>query len=91
MRTRLEARVFGRVQGVFFRQNTSAQAGRLGLVGTVRNDPDGSVSVVAEGERPALEALADWLHRGPECAAVERVETTWLEPTHRYTEFRILR
>ncbi|MCX6094353.1 MAG: acylphosphatase [Candidatus Bipolaricaulota bacterium] len=91
MRARLEARVFGRVQGVFFRQNALAQARRLGLVGTVRNDPDGSVCVVAEGERPALEALADWLHRGPERAAVERVEATWLEPTSRYAEFRILR
>ncbi len=90
MRTRLEARVFGKVQGVFFRQNALAQAVRLGLVGTVCNEPDGSVSVVAEGERPALEALADWLSRGPERAVVERVDATWLEPTHRYAEFRVL-
>jgi len=91
MKARLEARVHGRVQGVFFRQSTVARAGRLGLVGTVQNDPDGSVFVVAEGERPAIEVLLDWLHRGPERAAVDRVEITWLDPTNRYAEFRILR
>lgn len=91
MKARLEARVLGRVQGVFFRQNTMAQATRLGLVGTVKNEPDGSVFVVAEGERSAVEALLDWLHRGPERAAVDRVETTWLAPADRHAEFRILR
>ena len=91
MKARLEARVQGRVQGVFFRQNTLLQAERLGLVGVVQNDPDGSVFVVAEGERPAIEVLLDWLHRGPERAAVDRVEATWLAPTDRYAEFRILR
>jgi acylphosphatase len=91
MKARLEARVHGRVQGVFFRQSTLLQAERLGLVGVVQNDPDGSVFVVAEGERVAVKALLDWLHRGPERAAVDRVETTWLAPTDRYAEFRILR
>ncbi|MDD5219547.1 MAG: acylphosphatase [Candidatus Bipolaricaulis sp.] len=91
MKARLEARVHGRVQGVFFRQNTLTQAGRLGLVGTVQNDPDGSVFVAAEGERLALERLLEWLSRGPERASVERVEAVWLEPVGRSTEFRILR
>ena len=91
MKARLETRVHGRVQGVFFRQNTLVEAERLGLVGTVQNDPDGTVFVVAEGERPAVEALLEWLHRGPERAAVDRVETTWLAPTNRYAEFHILR
>ncbi|MDD4904019.1 MAG: acylphosphatase, partial [Candidatus Bipolaricaulis sp.] len=63
MKARLEARVHGRVQGVFFRQNTLTQARRLGLVGTVQNDPDGSVFVAAEGERLALERLLEWLSR----------------------------
>ncbi len=91
MKVRLEARVHGRVQGVFFRQYTLARAGRLGLVGTVQNDPDGTVFVAAEGERPAVERLLEWLSRGPERASVERVDATWLEPVGRFTEFRILR
>ncbi|MEN6369117.1 MAG: acylphosphatase [Thermotogota bacterium] len=91
MRARLEARIFGRVQGVFFRQSTLTQAGRLGLVGTVKNEPDGSVFVVAEGERVVVEALLDWLHRGPERAFVDRVDATWSAPTGVYAEFRILR
>lgn len=91
MDARLEARAHGRVQGVFFRQNTVAQARRLGLVGTVENDPDGTVFVVAEGDRAALETLLDWLHHGPEQASVERVEAAWLAPTCRYVGFDILR
>jgi len=91
MKARLEARVQGRVQGVFFRQNTLLQAERLGLVGVVQNDPDGSVFVVAEGERPAIEVLLDWLHRGPEQAAVSRVDAAWLAPTDSHTSFRIVR
>jgi len=91
MKARLEAHVHGRVQGVFFRQNTLAQAGRLRLVGTVRNEPDGGVFVVAEGERPALEALLEWLSRGPERASVERVDAAWLAPTESHTSFRIVR
>ena len=91
MKARLEARVFGRVQGVFFRQNTLLQAERLRLVGTVRNEPDGGVFVAAEGERPALEVLLDWLHRGPEQAAVSRVDAAWLAPTDSHTSFRIVR
>jgi acylphosphatase len=91
MKARLEARVFGRVQGVFFRQNTLVQAERLRLVGTVRNEPDGGVFVVAEGQQPALEVLLDWLHRGPEQAAVSRVDAAWLAPTDSHTSFRIVR
>lgn len=90
MKIRLEARVFGRVQGVFFRQNTLVQARRLELVGTVQNDPDGTVFAVAEGERAAVEVLLDWLHRGPERAVVARVEATWGTATGAYEGFRVL-
>lgn len=54
---RLELVVRGRVQGVYFRASTRDEARRLGLTGWVRNEPDGSVRVLAEGPRAALEAL----------------------------------
>ena len=88
---RMEAIVHGLVQGVFFRHNTRLQAERIGLVGTVRNLPDGTVRVVAEGSREQLERMLRWLHRGPESAAVERVTVSWEEASGQYHEFLIAR
>jgi acylphosphatase len=67
-------RVVGRVQGVGFRQWTHRTAERLGLSGTVRNLPDGSVEVMARGTPGALAELEAALKRGPMAARVERVE-----------------
>jgi acylphosphatase len=68
-------RIFGKVQGVFFRASTQERARALGLRGFVRNEPDGSVYIEAEGDAEALQQLADWCKQGPERARVERVET----------------
>jgi acylphosphatase len=76
-RQRLTARAHGRVQGVGFRVFTRREAERLGLSGHVRNEPDGTVSVVAEGPRQRLETLLAALHRGPRNARVERVDEVW--------------
>jgi acylphosphatase len=90
-RRRLEATVHGIVQGVFFRHYTRIEATALGLTGTVRNLSDGTVRVIAEGPHDRLERLLDWLGRGPELAAVERVEATWGVAEGPHTEFRIVR
>ena len=66
---RLSARMRGEVQGVGFRYWTLRRAQALGLVGEVRNQPDGSVTVLAEGPRPALDGLLEWL-QGPETPGV---------------------
>ncbi len=66
-------RVFGRVQGVFFRASTRDVALRLALIGWVRNCADGSVELVACGERLRLEELERWLWQGPELAEVAEV------------------
>ncbi len=68
--------VFGRVQGVNFRAATCVQARECGVSGFVRNLPDGSVEVVAEGRAEALAQLEAWLHHGPPAARVEQVEAT---------------
>lgn len=86
---RLEATVFGLVQGVFFRQSTQREANRMALVGWVANQTDGTVRVVAEGEEDALRRLLDFLHHGPSGARVERVEAVWTEATGEFTEFRV--
>ena len=68
--------VSGRVQGVGFRAATRREAQRLGLDGHAVNLPDGRVEVLAQGAARSLEALAEWLQRGPPLARVERVERT---------------
>jgi len=74
----LHAVVHGRVQGVNFRAATQREAQRLRLAGWVRNRPDGSVEVLAEGPRAALDQLAAYLHSGPPAAAVSGVTAKWL-------------
>ncbi len=78
---RLEACVRGRVQGVGFRAFIRDQAGRLGVRGLVWNGDDGAVYVVAEGPRPALEALLAALRQGPRMAQPAGVEARWLPAT----------
>ena len=73
----LHAIVQGGVQGVNFRSATQAQARRLRLAGWVRNRPDGTVEVLAQGPRPALEQLLQFLHRGPSMASVTGVQADW--------------
>ena len=89
MRQRLTATVHGVVQGVFFRQAAQREAVRLGLVGMIRNQPDGTVRVVAEGDAQAMEDLLRWLQRGPERAVVERVDVEWQEPRNGFSGFRV--
>jgi len=86
---RLSAIVHGVVQGVNFRYYTRRQASRLGLVGYVRNKWDGTVEVVAEGQREVLERLLDWLHVGPRSAVVERVDARWGEATGEFSRFEV--
>jgi len=86
----VQARVYGRVQGVFFRAYTSRQARELGLTGFVRNLPDGrAVEVWAEGERDRLDRLIDYLNIGPPGAMVEKVVTGWSEYTGSYSDFSV--
>ncbi len=85
----LQAIVYGYVQGVFFRDFVSKRARKLGLTGYVRNLPEGTVEVNAEGERNRLEELIGYLKVGPPGARVEKVATNWLEYTGDYSNFSI--
>ena len=86
----VQATVYGRVQGVFFRSFVSRQATQLGLTGYVRNLPDGrAVGVHAEGERRQLEELISDLKIGPPGAKVQKVDTNWSEYSGSYSHFGI--
>ena len=87
---RLHATVRGRVQGVGFRYFAARAGRRLGLYGHVRNLPDGRrVEVIAEGPRPALDALVRELHAGPPLAVVESVTVAWSAPAGDLPAFAI--
>lgn len=88
MTARLHAIVHGRVQGVNFRYYTTHEAHRLRLCGWVQNRPNGTVEVVAEGEREALEALLAFLNVGSPAADVKEVIVKWDEATGEFSAFR---
>ncbi|HTJ41084.1 MAG TPA: acylphosphatase [Kofleriaceae bacterium] len=73
-RKRIRAIVRGLVQGVSFRATTRREAARLGLSGWVRNQPDGSVSLEAQGPADRVDALVAWCRKGPPAAEVASVE-----------------
>ena len=81
--------VSGRVQGVFFRGSAAAEARALGLTGYARNRPDGSVELIAEGDRAALERLAAWAWRGPRSARVEEVVIEWGDLQGDFADFTV--
>lgn len=86
---RLDASVFGRVQGVGYRWFVLDVAGGLDLRGWVANEMDGSVRCVAEGPHGALETLLAELARGPLNARVERVVPRWGRPSGTLGRFEI--
>lgn len=81
-------RIHGRVQGVGFRWWTRSLARRLGLAGSVRNLPDGTVEVRAAGPAAAISRLRTELAAGPPGATVERIEEE-PDPGLASTEFEI--
>lgn len=85
---RLEARVFGMVQGVGFRYWTMAKAEELGLSGEVKNLDDGSVSVLAEGPESKVRQLLEWLNSGNTPGRVERVDGSTSEAEGHFRGFR---
>jgi acylphosphatase len=86
----LRAVVRGRVQGVNFRDYVLTRARFLRLAGCVRNLPGGrSVEVVAEGPRPDLERLVEYLHQGPRMSRVDAVDVEWGEASGGYSHFGV--
>lgn len=84
-----QATVSGQVQGVGFRWFVLHQAQSLGIRGQVRNLPGGAVEVLAESERPALDALLHALRQGPSLAQVTDLDVHWLDDDQRFTVFEV--
>lgn len=85
----LNIRVSGLVQGVFYRHSAKLKTGELGITGFVRNEPDGSVYIEAQGEEKVLKEFLDWCYEGPDSARVEKVEYEFNDKIENFTNFTI--
>ena len=87
---RKNIRVSGTVQGVGFRWFVLKHARKLGLVGWVRNNPDGSVEIEAQGTSETVESLIGDVRRGPRFSRVESVNSTDIVPLGKEKHFRVV-
>jgi acylphosphatase len=88
MKTGYGIRVTGKVQNVGFRYYTVQKAQEFNISGFIKNQPDGSVYIEAEGEKDALEGFTEWCRRGPQWARVEGFEVQE-QPVMGYNGFNI--
>jgi acylphosphatase len=79
MRITRQLRIFGRVQGVWYRESMRLEAERLGVTGWVRNRRDGSVEAMVQGSPAAVDAILEWARRGPDLARVTEVQVSAAE------------
>ena len=83
-------RVFGNVQGVFFRASARTHAEALDVTGFARNESDGSVYIEVEGDEENLKQFIEWCRRGPERAVVTKVEAEEA-PLKNFSRFEVNR
>ena len=88
MKIARHVRVYGRVQGVFFRAWMSEHAEQLGVTGWVRNCPDGRVEAHVEGEQAGVEQLIERIREGPPAAQVDDVRV-WDADTFEFDGFEV--
>jgi acylphosphatase len=89
MNKRIVLKIFGLVQGVFFRQSAEKKALMFGLSGFVQNEKDGAVKVIAEGNEKNLKKFIDWCKKGPFFARVENVKVNWEKFRNEFNKFQI--
>ena len=84
-------KVTGPVQGVGFRWTTQMIAQELGITGTVKNNPDGSVSIVAQGEELPLEHFIKKIKASPSVAGhVDHVDLNTISNAEKFTRFSVV-
>lgn len=86
----IQCLVTGKVQGVGYRDFAQDAAAELGLFGYVKNQADGSVTLVAQGEPESLRLFVEYLHEGSPLAKVEGVGVEWRTSTKLYDDFSSL-
>ncbi len=89
MLVQAQVKVFGKVQGVFYRRWAQETAIRMGLGGWVRNAHDGAVELRLQGQKEDVEAFIAAAKAGPAAAEVERVDVTWEPFTEATSSFMV--
>jgi acylphosphatase len=87
---RLHIFITGKVQGVYFRQNTVYKAQELNISGWIRNLKDGRVESVIEGEKTNVHELLNWCYKGPKDAVVRNIEIVSESFKNEYSNFQII-
>lgn len=82
--------VTGKVQGVMYRTYVQTAATDMDIVGWVKNMPNGTVAVVAQGLPDTLKEFVEYLHEGSSLSKVESVSVDWRTASKRYDEFSLL-
>jgi acylphosphatase len=90
MKIRVRVFVSGRVQGVFFREETMYRAKEHHVAGWVRNLSDGRVEAVFEGEDRDVTKMIEFCRRGPPAARVTSVEVREEPYSDEYVDFEII-
>lgn len=91
MKARAHMIIEGIVQGVFFRKYMKENADRLNLKGWVKNNPDGTVEAIVEGEKEDIKELIKWALTGPPLASVKRICVEWMEYKDEFKSFQIIK
>ena len=81
--------ISGKVQGVYFRQNTRIVSSRHGVTGCVRNLKDGRVEVILEGNETDVGEVIEWCQVGPAKATVDDVDIKYEKYTGEFQEFKV--
>ena len=90
MKKHVKLKIYGRVQGVWYRASTERKAKELGICGIVKNEPDGTVYAELEGTDEQIKKMIDWCKKGPPLSKVSKIEKVEGDVTN-YTSFDVLR
>ncbi len=89
MKEQVTLKIYGRVQMVLYRDSAQRRARKIGLVGYVMNESDGTVKIIAEGEKEKLEKFINWCYNGSILAKVEKINIDWKKATDQFDNFKI--
>lgn len=89
MKKYLKIKIYGKVQGVFFRHSTIKKAQSLNICGFVKNEADGSVYIEAEGENKKIKNFLQWCYEGPQTAKITKVNFFFNTKLKNFKEFTI--
>lgn len=90
VKARIEVEIIGKVQGVGFRSFVTMKANSLKINGTVKNNSNGSVSIVAEGEEKQLVKFLEEIEKSYLFARIEKVKKCFLPNMNEFSDFKVI-